>query len=54
VDIEDFTYEEAAAAMNCPVGTVRSRLCRARKMLFVTLHEHARRAGYLKEKKAYW
>jgi RNA polymerase sigma-70 factor (ECF subfamily) len=54
VDIEDFTYEEAAAAMNCPVGTVRSRLCRARKMLFVALHEHARRAGYLKEKKAYW
>jgi RNA polymerase sigma-70 factor (ECF subfamily) len=53
VDIEDFTYEEAAAAMNCPVGTVRSRRCRARKMLFVTLHEHARRAGYLKEKKAY-
>jgi RNA polymerase sigma-70 factor, ECF subfamily len=54
VDVEDFTYEEAAAAMNCPVGTVRSRLCRARKMLFVTLHEHARRAGYLKERKAYW
>jgi RNA polymerase sigma-70 factor, ECF subfamily len=54
VDVEDFTYEEAAAAMNCPVGTVRSRLCRARKMLFVALHEHARRAGYLKEKKAYW
>jgi RNA polymerase sigma-70 factor (ECF subfamily) len=54
VDIEDFTYEEAAAAMNCPVGTVRSRLCRARKMLFVALHEHARRAGYVKEKKAYW
>jgi RNA polymerase sigma-70 factor (ECF subfamily) len=54
VDIEDFTYEEAAAAMDCPVGTVRSRLCRARKMLFGTLHEHARRAGYLKEKKAHW
>ena len=54
VDIEDFTYEEAAAAMNCPVGTVRSRLCRARKRLFVALQEHARRAGHLKEKQAYW
>jgi len=54
VDVEDFTYEEAAAAMNCPVGTVRSRLCRARKRLFVALQEHARRAGHLKEKQAYW
>ncbi len=54
VDVEDFTYEEAAAAMNCPVGTVRSRLSRARKMLFAALHEHALRVGYRKQGKAYW
>lgn len=53
VDVEELTYEEAAVAMNCPVGTVRSRLNRARKLLFVALHEHARRAGYFKAKKAY-
>lgn len=54
VDIEELTYEEAAAAMQCPVGTVRSRLCRARRMLFVALQEHARREGYPTEKKACW
>ena len=53
VDVEELTYEEAAVAMNCPVGTVRSRLNRARKLLFVALHEQARRAGYFKAKKAY-
>jgi RNA polymerase sigma-70 factor (ECF subfamily) len=46
VDVEELTYEEAAAALDCPVGTVRSRLSRARKALFVALHDHARRAGY--------
>ncbi|MBM4270060.1 MAG: hypothetical protein FJ144_26240 [Deltaproteobacteria bacterium] len=46
VDLEDLTYEEAATALDCPLGTVRSRLSRARKMLFLELHEYARRAGY--------
>jgi RNA polymerase sigma-70 factor, ECF subfamily len=32
-DLEDASYEEAAAALDCPVGTVRSRLNRARGML---------------------
>lgn len=49
VDVEELTYEEAAAALGCPIGTVRSRLSRARKVLFVTLEEYARRSGYLKE-----
>lgn len=37
IDIEGLTYEEAAAALACPVGTVRSRLSRARRSLFVSL-----------------
>jgi len=49
VDAQDLTYEEAAAALGCPVGTVRSRLFRARRLLFVALHDYARRTGYVKE-----
>lgn len=45
VDVEDLTYEEAAAALACPVGTVRSRLARGRKQLFVALREYARHSG---------
>jgi len=29
-EIEGMSYEEIATAMNCPVGTVRSRIFRAR------------------------
>lgn len=32
-DLEEKSYEEAALAMGCPVGTVRSRLHRARGLL---------------------
>jgi RNA polymerase sigma-70 factor (ECF subfamily) len=32
-DLEEKTYEEAAVVMECPVGTVRSRLHRARVLL---------------------
>ncbi len=48
IDVEGLSYEEAAAALNCPVGTVRSRLFRARRSLFVALQEHAKRTGYWK------
>jgi RNA polymerase sigma-70 factor, ECF subfamily len=47
VDVEELTYEEAAVALSVPVGTVRSRLFRARKLLAAALEDHARRAGYL-------
>lgn len=32
-DLQDSSYEEAAAALDCPVGTVRSRLSRGRAIL---------------------
>ena len=47
VDVEEFTYEEAAAVLNCPVGTLRSRLFRARRVLFVELRDYARRMGFI-------
>lgn len=33
VDIGDFTYEEVAAILSCPIGTIRSRLSRGRKLM---------------------
>ncbi len=32
-DLQDTSYEEAAAVLDCPIGTVRSRLNRGRSML---------------------
>jgi RNA polymerase sigma-70 factor (ECF subfamily) len=49
VDMEDLSYEEAATALHCPVGTLRSRLFRARKLLFMALRGYAEAAGYLKK-----
>jgi RNA polymerase sigma-70 factor (ECF subfamily) len=33
VDMGDFSYDEAAAIISCPVGTIRSRLSRGRKLM---------------------
>jgi len=46
-DIEGFTYEEIADFVDCPVGTVRSRLHRARKMLYSQLYNYAKNRGYV-------
>ncbi len=46
VDVEELTYEQAAAALDCPVGTVRSRLFRARRVLGAVLADYARRRGH--------
>ena len=48
-DIEGYTYDEIADFIDCPVGTVRSRLHRARKMLFTKLHKYAADKGYVKK-----
>jgi RNA polymerase sigma-70 factor, ECF subfamily len=38
-DLEEMSYDEAAAALGCPVGTVRSRLHRGRAILLEKLAE---------------
>ena len=47
VDVDEFSYEQAAVILNCPVGTLRSRLSRARQMLFLALRDYARKTGFL-------
>ncbi len=39
-DVEDFTYEEIATVLGCPIGTVRSRIARGRLELAARLAEH--------------
>jgi RNA polymerase sigma-70 factor (ECF subfamily) len=46
-DIEGYTYDEIADFIDCPVGTVRSRLHRARKMLYIKLQDYAADKGYV-------
>lgn len=46
-DIEGFTYEEISDFVDIPVGTVRSRLHRARKMLYAQLYDYAKDRGYV-------
>jgi RNA polymerase sigma-70 factor, ECF subfamily len=36
-ELEEMSYDEAARALNCPVGTIRSRLHRGRALLLVKL-----------------
>jgi RNA polymerase sigma-70 factor (ECF subfamily) len=45
VDLEDMTYRQAAEILDVPVGTVRSRLFRARRFVQERLLEHARDMG---------
>jgi RNA polymerase sigma-70 factor, ECF subfamily len=47
-DLEDFSYKEIADILDCPVGTVMSRLYRGRKLLERALLKYARSHGYLR------
>ena len=48
-DLEGLPYAEVAEVLGVPVGTVKSRLFRARRRLQRTLHDHAVERGILKE-----
>ena len=48
-DIEGFTYEEMAKILDIPIGTVRSRLHRARNLLKEKLKDYAQSMGYKSE-----
>ena len=48
VDVDGLDYAEAAQALNVPIGTVRSRLSRARFHLHAQLTEYGRAHGHLK------
>jgi RNA polymerase sigma factor (sigma-70 family) len=45
-DIEGFTYEEIAKISDIPIGTVRSRLFRARNLMKEQLREYAKEKGF--------
>src|ERR1044071_2095918 len=45
-DIEGFTYQEIATVLDCPAGTVMSRLGRARERLRKMLEPRIKRMGY--------
>lgn len=45
-DLEGFKYEEMAKILDIPIGTVRSRLHRARNLLKDKLSSYAQKMGY--------
>jgi RNA polymerase sigma factor (sigma-70 family) len=50
-DLEGFTYEEMAKILDVPIGTVRSRLHRARNLLKEKLNSYAKSMGYTDKRK---
>jgi RNA polymerase sigma factor (sigma-70 family) len=46
-DVEEFSYPEIAEILDVPVGTVRSRLSRARSRLQRSLWQHAVDSGFI-------
>jgi RNA polymerase sigma-70 factor (ECF subfamily) len=50
-DLEEMTYEEIAEILEIPLGTVRSRLHRARKAMQEKLYSYAVQHGYITKKK---
>jgi RNA polymerase sigma-70 factor, ECF subfamily len=50
-DIEGFTYQEIADILGCPVGTVRSRIARARRALLIKFRSQPELYGVGKERR---
>lgn len=46
-DVSGLTYEEISHVLECPLGTVRSRISRGRELLFGKLYEYAKERGLL-------
>src|SRR5256886_16660206 len=47
-DVEGMSYEEIARVLEVPVGTVKSRLFRARRLLQQKLYDYAVGMGYIR------
>ncbi|HXJ30773.1 MAG TPA: sigma-70 family RNA polymerase sigma factor [Gemmatimonadales bacterium] len=47
-DVEGMSYEEVAKVLDVPVGTVKSRLYRGRRLLQTKLYDYAVSMGYIK------
>ena len=50
--MQEFSYQEIAEIVGCPVGTVRSRLHRGRRMLQRTLWHIAEQQGIISDLRA--
>jgi RNA polymerase sigma-70 factor (ECF subfamily) len=51
-DVEGMRYGEIAEALQIPVGTVKSRLFRARRLLQAELYSHAVEMGYIQPRES--
>jgi len=50
-DVEGFTYQEISEILGLSLGTVKSRLCRGRRLLQRSLWEYAQQHGYRASRK---
>ena len=50
-DVEELSYNDIAEITNVPIGTVKSRLNRGRKLLQKSLWEYAKDRGFIKRGK---
>ncbi len=48
-DVEGFSYKEIADILECPVGTVMSRLHRGRRLLHKELQDYAKSQGIVRD-----
>jgi RNA polymerase sigma-70 factor (ECF subfamily) len=52
-DVEGLKYKEIADILSCPIGTVRSRLSRGRRLLQRQLWDYAKAHGYINKDAMY-